>query len=78
MACSINRYTEWRELSWDWSNIRSTQRFGRGNDRSPELYPLRPVGGGYIFTHRLLREYFVSLAGSKDDSEKAINGVLAG
>ena len=33
-----------------------------------DLLFLRQVGGGYIFTHRLLREYFASLHGSEDDS----------
>ena len=31
-----------------------------------ELLFLRQVGGGYIFIHRLLREYLVSLWGSKE------------
>jgi len=31
-----------------------------------DLLFLRQVGGGYIFVHRLLREYFVSLAGSEN------------
>jgi hypothetical protein len=33
--------------------------------QAKELLFLRQVGGGYIFVHRLLREYFVSLASSE-------------
>jgi hypothetical protein len=33
--------------------------------QAKDLLFLRQVGGGYIFVHRLLREYFVSLAGSE-------------
>jgi len=32
--------------------------------QAKDLLFLRQVGGGYIFTHRLLRDYFASLAGS--------------
>ncbi len=34
-----------------------------------ELLFLQRVGGGYIFTHRLLQEHFVSLSQPKQDSE---------
>jgi len=34
--------------------------------QAKDLLFLRQVGGGYIFVHRLLREYFVSLAGSEE------------
>jgi len=32
------------------------------SQRSKDLLFLRQVGGGYIFTHRLLRDYFASAA----------------
>jgi hypothetical protein len=37
--------------------------------QAKELLFLRQVGGGYIFVHRLLSEYFVSLAGSEKTTD---------
>jgi hypothetical protein len=37
--------------------------------QAKDLLFLRQVGGGYIFTHRLLREYFASLANAEAASE---------
>jgi hypothetical protein len=38
-------------------------------NQAKDLLFLRQVGGGYIFTHRLLREYFASLLQAEKDSE---------
>jgi hypothetical protein len=38
-------------------------------NQAKELLFLRQVGGGYIFTHRLLREYFASLPQGENEAE---------
>ena len=35
-----------------------------------ELLLLRQVGGGYVFVHRLLREYFISLSHAKESGSE--------
>jgi hypothetical protein len=39
-------------------------------EHARDLLFLRQVGGGYIFVHGLLREYFVSLSGAKQNWEE--------
>ena len=36
--------------------------------QAKELLFLRQVGGGYIFVHRLLRDYFASLSESREET----------
>jgi hypothetical protein len=42
-----------------------------------DLLFLRQVGGGYIFTHRLLREYFASLSEIEKRSEPKTKAAAA-
>jgi hypothetical protein len=48
------RYVLWRSGYMPW-------RYARFLDYAAERILLRKVGGGYIFVHRLLQEYFASL-----------------
>jgi hypothetical protein len=45
-----------------WQSRAAPLRYVAFLAQAKDLLFLRQVGGGYIFTHRLLREYFVSLA----------------
>jgi hypothetical protein len=45
--------------------------------QAKDLLFLRQVGGGYIFTHRLLREYFASLPQAENDSQRKSKAVVA-
>jgi hypothetical protein len=51
----VLRFLLWRAGSMPWS-------YPRFLDSAAERILLRKVGGGYIFVHRLLLEYFASLA----------------
>jgi xanthine/uracil permease len=42
-----------------------------------ELLFLRQVGGGYIFTHRLLREHFACMGHTETESEPSGNAIAA-
>jgi hypothetical protein len=44
-----------------WNSSSAPLRFTAFLENAKQLLFLRQVGGGYIFVHRLLREYFVSL-----------------
>jgi hypothetical protein len=44
-----------------WRNDYAPQNYIRFLDYAAERVFLRKVGGGYIFTHRLLMEYFATL-----------------
>ena len=44
-----------------WRNDYAPWNYVRFLDYAAERVFLRQVGGGYIFTHRLLMEYFASL-----------------
>jgi eukaryotic-like serine/threonine-protein kinase len=44
-----------------WKSNSAPLRYVQFLEQSKQLLFLRQVGGGYIFLHRLLREYFVSL-----------------
>jgi hypothetical protein len=50
----VLRFLLWRTGSVPW-------RYARFLDAAAERILLRKVGGGYIFVHRLLLEYFASL-----------------
>jgi hypothetical protein len=54
----VLRILLWRNDYAPWSYIRFL-------DYAAERVFLRKVGGGYIFTHRLLMEYFASLEPTK-------------
>lgn len=46
-------------------------------NEAKDLLFLRQVGGGYIFTHRLLRDYFASLPASKREPEQRSKSATA-
>jgi hypothetical protein len=48
-----------------WKSGTAPLRYITFLDRARALLFLRQVGGGYVFTHQLLREYFVSLRGGR-------------
>jgi hypothetical protein len=48
-----------------WKSGAAPLRYVAFLAQARDLLFLRQVGGGYIFVHRLLREYFVSLTGSE-------------
>ncbi len=50
----VLRFYLWREGALPW-------RYAWFLDRAADLVLLRKVGGGYIFAHRLLQEYFAGL-----------------
>jgi hypothetical protein len=50
----VLRFLLWRNDYAPWNYIRFL-------DHATERVFLRKVGGGYIFTHRLLMEYFAAL-----------------
>ena len=50
----VLRFLLWRSKSIPWN-------YSRFLDFAAEHILLRKVGGGYIFVHRLLLEYFASL-----------------
>lgn len=60
-----------------WKSGSAPLRYVAFLAQARDLLFLHQVGGGYIFTHRLLREYFVSLSSSKDASEETIDTPLA-
>jgi hypothetical protein len=41
-------------------------RYSRFLDHAAQLVFLRKVGGGYIFMHRLLQQYFAGLGADRD------------
>jgi hypothetical protein len=51
-----------------WKSGSAPLRYVAFLAQAKELLFLRQVGGGYIFTHRLLRDYFVSLSESREES----------
>jgi serine/threonine protein kinase len=54
-----------------WCDRRVPFNYARFLDYAAERILLRKVGGGYIFIHRLLLEYFASLEEEKQDSHKS-------
>jgi transcriptional regulator with XRE-family HTH domain len=56
----ILRWFLWRSRSMPWQYIQFL-------DDAAEHILLRKIGGGYIFAHRLLMEYFASLNSLEDD-----------
>jgi hypothetical protein len=54
-----------------WKSNSGPLRYVPFLEQSKQLLFLRQVGGGYIFVHRLLREYFVSLPVAKNNPKKA-------
>jgi hypothetical protein len=47
-------------------------QYTRFLDYAAERIFLRKVGGGYIFVHRMLLEYFASLGEAEKNQEKAV------
>jgi hypothetical protein len=52
-----------------WLNGSAPLNYVAFLNQAKELLFLRQVGGGYIFTHRLLREYFASLSQAEKEAE---------
>jgi hypothetical protein len=59
----VLRYSLWKTGEFPWNAVRFL-------DFAQERILLRKVGGGYIFVHRLLLEYFSSLPPSVKDQHK--------
>jgi hypothetical protein len=57
-----------------WKNSSAPLRYAAFLENAKQLLFLRQVGGGYIFVHRLLREYFVSLYQLKE-APKAMSDI---
>lgn len=60
-----------------WQSGLAPLRYIRFLNYAKDLLFLRQVGGGYIFTHRLLREYFASLSQDKEEAEPRTNAASA-
>ncbi len=73
-ACTLHallRVLLWfaKDIPWNYSHFL---------DYAAECILLRKVGGGYIFVHRLLLEYFMSLSLTRTSSQLVIEGTPAG
>jgi len=60
-----------------WLSGSALLRYVAFLNEAEDLLFLRQVGGGYIFTHRLLRDYFASLPKSKHAPEQKSKAVTA-
>ena len=60
-----------------WQSGSAPLRYVKFLNEAKDLLFLRQVGGGYIFTHRLLRDYFASLPQSKHQPKQRSKAATA-